>query len=153
MRKWRLGCWRWRWRRCPARWGCLPRWSLLPPRQSWPRLPRPAICEPRRGFLVFCSEHNLHPQNLDIKHLFCIFMYNLFFFQLFWQLMLQLKHFFSLCFPGLERRFKKPVHKKNGLSAEIMDWWIQGYSGKGPVLEVPFFGKGLLFCLKNRISI
>ena len=91
-----------------------------------------------RRFLSFCSEHNLHPLPPKISTINIYFAYlcSNFSFTSVLAARAAIKHFFSLRFPGetsptdfrsvarcvrgLERKFKKTVHKKNGLSAEVV---------------------------------
>ena len=92
-----------------------------------------------RRFLAFCTEHNLHPlpPKISTINLYFAYLCTNFSFSSVLAARAAIKHFFSLRFPGetsptdfrsvarvvrgLERRFKKPVHKKNGLSAEVVN--------------------------------
>ena len=92
-----------------------------------------------RRFLSFCHEHNLHPLPPKITTINMYFAYlcSNFSFNSVLAARAAIKHFFSLRFPGepsptdfgsvtrcvrgLERKFKKPVMKKNGLSAEVLN--------------------------------
>ena len=91
-----------------------------------------------RRFLSFCQEHDLHPlpPKITTINLYFAYLCENFSFTSVLAARAAIKHFYSLRFPGepsptdfrsvarcvrgLERKFKKPVLKKNGLSAEVL---------------------------------
>ena len=91
-----------------------------------------------RRFLSFCDLHNVHPLPPKVSTINCYFSYlcTNYSFSSVLTARAALKHFFSLRYPGepcptdfrsvarvirgLERKFKKAVKKKNGLSAEVV---------------------------------